>query len=42
MAGCVDPIQASFDRMKMCQMIAESADELLEMACKIGAARPVS
>lgn len=35
----VDDMQASFGRMTMCHMMADSTDELLEMADKIGVAR---
>lgn len=35
----VDNMQAPFDRMKMCHMIADSTDELLEMADRIGVQR---
>lgn len=39
MAVYVDDMKASFGRMKMCHMIAESTDELLAMADRIGVAR---
>lgn len=35
----VDDMQAQFGRMKMCHMIADSTDELLAMADRIGVAR---
>jgi hypothetical protein len=35
----VDDMQAPFGRMKMCHMIADSRDELLAMADRIGVAR---
>ncbi|SDX82543.1 DUF4031 domain-containing protein [Roseicitreum antarcticum] len=35
----VDDMQAPFGRMKMCHMIADSTDELLAMADRIGVAR---
>lgn len=35
----VDDMKASYGRMKMCHMIADSSAELLEMADRIGVAR---
>lgn len=35
----VDDMKASFGRMKMCHMMADTTDELLAMADKIGVAR---
>ena len=35
----VDNMQASYGRMKMCHMVADSTDELLAMADRIGVAR---
>jgi hypothetical protein len=35
----VDNMAASYGRMKMCHMVADTSDELLTMADKIGVAR---
>jgi len=35
----VDNMQAQFKRMTMCHMLADTTEELLEMADKIGVAR---
>lgn len=39
MAVYVDDMQAPFGRMKMCHMMADTTDELLAMADRIGVAR---
>jgi len=39
MAVYVDDMDADFGRMKMCHMIADSTDELLSMADRIGVRR---
>lgn len=39
MAVYVDDMQAAFGRMKMCHMIADTTEELLVMADRIGVAR---
>lgn len=39
MAVYIDSYNASFGRMKMCHMIADTKDELLQMCDKIGVSR---
>ena len=39
MAVYVDNMKAGYRRMKMCHMVADTTDELLEMADMIGVAR---
>lgn len=39
MSVYIDKMEASYGRMKMCHMVSDSTDELMEMAEKIGLSR---